>query len=76
MVFGADGEQGAPGCPREQLKLTVASPLLVVRLREASPPEAQNFTNSLTEAGKNWELDWANILSFVKFSNIDLQLTG
>ena len=70
MAFGAGGEQGAPGCPREQLKLTVASPLLVVRLRAASPSEAQNFTNTFTEAAKNWDFDRANILSFVKSSNI------
>ena len=66
-AVAAEGEWRAPGCPREQLKPTVASPLLVVRFREASPPDAQNIINSLTEAAKNLVL--ANIL------NVDLMLT-
>ena len=65
-----DEELSSPGCPREQLKLTVASPLLVVRFREDSPPVAQNIINSLTDATKNLELVLANIL------NLNLKLTG
>ena len=66
--------RGASGCPREQLKATEARPLQVVRFREASAPEAQSITNSLTEAAKNLELDLTNILNFVKPSDINLQL--
>ena len=70
MVVAVDEEWRYPGFPREQLKLTVASPLLVVRFREASPPDAQNIINSLTDAAKNWELVLTNIL------NLNLNLTG
>ena len=68
-MVAVDEEWRSPGFPREQLKLTVASPLLVVRFREASPPDAQNIINSLTEAVKNWELVLADIFNF------DLKLT-
>lgn len=49
-------EWGAPGFPRVQLKLTVARPSLVERLREALPPRAQTLRNSVTEAPTNWAL--------------------
>ena len=49
-------EWGAPGGPRVQLNPTVVTPLLVARLREASPPVAQTDMNSVKEAIKNCEL--------------------
>ena len=60
---GRGVEWGAPGCPRVQLKETVASPPLVLRLREASPPRAQMLMNSLTEAPRNWEFDLEDIFN-------------
>ena len=69
-MVAVDEEWRSPGFPREHLKLTLASPLFVVRFREASPPDAQNIINSLTDAAKNWELVLANIL------NLNLKLTG
>ena len=45
----------AHGCPSVQLNLTVASPSLVVRFREASPPSDHTDRNSVTEAATNCE---------------------
>ena len=64
-MVAVNEELRSPGCPREQLKLAVASPLLVVRFREDSPPVAQNIINSLTDTAKNWELVLANILNLI-----------
>ena len=58
---GAGEEKGAPGCPRVQLKVIVASPPLVVRFRELLPPELHTLLNSFTDAPSNWELDLANM---------------
>ena len=69
-MVAVDEELRSPECPREQLKLTVASPLLEVRFREDSPPVAQNIINSLTDAANKWELVLANIL------NLNLKLKG
>ena len=38
-----------------QFSWTFAMPLLVVMLREASPPWAHTVINSDSEANKNWE---------------------
>ena len=46
---------GGTDCPRLQLKLMVAWPLLMVRLREALPCRAQTNKNLFTEAMKNCE---------------------
>ena len=45
-----------------QLNPTVVTPLLVARLREASPPVAQTEINSVKEAIKNWELVLVDIV--------------
>ena len=50
-------EWGAPGLPRWHLKATVVTPLLVARLRLASPRRAQTEINSVTEAITNCEFD-------------------
>ena len=55
---GAKGEGrvwGAPGGPRVQLNYTLAEPPLVVKLREALPPTAQDKMNSVSDAIMNWE---------------------
>ena len=52
MGAGEAGEEKeAPGCPRVQLKVIVASPPLVVRFRELLPPELHTLINSFKEAG-------------------------
>ena len=73
---GVGEEKGAPGCPRVQLKVIVASPPLVVRFRELLPPELQTIMNSFTEAPRNWELDLANMVTFEESSLRDIQLSG
>ena len=52
---GVEGgrEWGAPGCPRGQLKPMVVMPLMVERLRDASPFIGQTVMNSVTEAARN-----------------------
>ena len=55
-------EWEAPGCPRVQLKPTVARPSLVVRLRVALPPRAQTERNSVTDAVTNCEFDFEDIV--------------
>ena len=57
-----------------QLKLTLALPLLVVRLREAFPCRAQTEINSFTEAVRNWEFILVDIFERVleaKESSLD-----
>ena len=46
---------GASGCLMVQLNETFVMPLLVERLRVASPPKAQICKNSFIEAPRNWE---------------------
>ena len=53
----------AHGCPSVQLNLTVASPSLVVRFREASPPSDHTDRNSVTEAATNWEFVLVDMLA-------------
>ena len=48
-----------------QLKLTLASPLLVVRLREAFFCRDQAEMNSFTEAVRNWEFILVDIFERV-----------
>ena len=55
----------AHGCPSVQLKLTCASPFLVVRLKEASPPRDHTDRNSVTEAATNCEFVLVDILGRV-----------
>ena len=43
------------------MKATLVTPLLVVRLREASPPRPQMLMNSLNGAPRNWEFDFEDI---------------
>ena len=62
-LTGVKGEKGTPGFSRVQFRLTLAMPLVVVRLRMASPPEAQIIMNSLTEAAKNWEFYLSDIFT-------------
>ena len=45
------------------MKAAVVSPLLVARLRLASPPRAQTEINSVTEAITNCELDLEDIFT-------------
>ena len=58
------------------MKLTVAIPPLVVRLREDFPPRSQTVMNSLTEATKNWDMVLAVIFTYGEPSLSDLLLTG
>ena len=62
------GEWGAPGWPRVQVKETVARPLLVVRLREASPHIDHTVMNSLTDATTNCEFDLEDIFTMQRDS--------
>ena len=48
-------ELRAPGCPSVQLNWTFASPFLVVRFKQASPPTDHTDRNSVSEAARNWE---------------------
>ena len=66
---------GAPGGPSVQLNATVAEPLLVVRLREASPPTAQTEMNSVSDATMNWELVLVAIFTQVTECLVDDMIT-
>ena len=50
-------EREAPGWPDVQVNSTSASLPLVVKFKNAPPPNAQNCMNSLTDASRNWEFD-------------------
>ena len=52
-----------------QLNPTVVTPLLVARLREASPPVAQTEMNSVTKAAKHWELVLDDIFAKITDEN-------
>ena len=62
---------GAPGGPRVQLNAIVTRPLLVVRLREASPPIPQTEINSVIEAARNWELVLVDIFTTLAALELD-----